>query len=141
MILNNMYFQIVVFENVIATKLTLIKCSCRPFCFMVADDDSTDMDEEPLQISNTELEDIHVLPNHLQPAEKSNPEYESGSSDLNPVTTDDQQDQTPLIHSTARSYAIQTTPLSTQTDQRCLPSHPWEADNGVSWTGGEGEGE
>ena len=31
MILNNMYFQIVVFENVIETKLTLIKCSFRPF--------------------------------------------------------------------------------------------------------------
>ena len=37
MISNAMFFQIVVFENVIATKLTLIKCSCRPFCFMIVD--------------------------------------------------------------------------------------------------------
>ena len=48
------------------------------------------MDEELIQISNSELEDNHAPSNHLQPAEKSNPEYESDSSDPNSVTTDDQ---------------------------------------------------
>ena len=98
------------------------------------------MDEELIQISNSKLEDDHASSDHLQPAEKSNHEYESDSSDLNPVTTDDQQDETSFTNSTARSYTMQTTPLSTQTDQHCLPSHPWEADNGVSWTGGGGLG-
>ena len=103
-----------------------------------SDDDSTNSEEEHMQVSNTESEGNIINQNSSQM----------------PRVLDDESYWDESATSLTRSMLLQppsSSNVSThdndladseedQTDQRCLPSHPWEGDNGVTRTGGGGEG-